>query len=233
MEVLKKKSYRELREICNDMGVHPKSSRQECLDYIISHRYKKLYQLGNKGREARTFLVIDNIDNKEYAMKTYRKNKSTDSMLKEIQFQNYAAKAGISPRIYDYDTGQAKMIIMEKMEEDLVDIINRQKGKMSVSQQKEVINIFKTLDAIGVFHGDANLLNFMSKNNRLYIIDYGFSELINTKNVKKYTSNTPNIDFMPIAFMVQAKRIFPNSKFTYIEKFIKQENASKITLKQI
>ena len=47
-------------------------------------KYKIIEQLGNKGKEARTFLIKDKKFGCEYAMKSYRKNKSSKKMLEEI-----------------------------------------------------------------------------------------------------------------------------------------------------
>lgn len=246
MNKLKDKNIDELTKICKKLNVNSGKTKKSCIETItkeitrrktvsdnISKKYVPIKQLGNKGKEARTYLAVDSKTKKiEFAIKTYRKNKSLKSLAKQVDFQKRASNVDISPKIYDYDI-EGRLVVMEKLDEDLVDVITRQKGKLTIKQQREIINIFCSLDKLKIFHADANLLNFMYKNNKLYIIDFGFSEEINTRNINKFNSNTPNLDFMPIAFLVQAKKIFPESKFSHIEKYVKIENAEKISFKQI
>lgn len=243
---MEKKTVDELGEIMKRLNIesNPKSKKEKIeaimdvfKDYNLYKkkkvdRFVKKEQLGDKGRESRTFLVYDKKTKNDYAMKTYRKNKNTENMEREYLFQKKAAEIGISPKVIDYDTVN-KTIIMEKLDEDLVDVIRRQKGKMTIKQQKELMEIFRLLDTIGVFHKDSNPLNFMFKNGKMYVIDYGFSEEITDKLKKHYLTETPNWDYMPISFMAQIKDYFPEGDFKYIEGKIKPEAQARISLKKI
>ena len=70
---------------------------------------------------------------------------------------------------------------MDKLDKNLFDILKENKGKLSLKTQKRMIEIFKKLDEIGVYHGDPNPLNFMEKDGELYIIDFGFGSKIDEK----------------------------------------------------
>ena len=75
-------------------------------------KYVSHVQLGAKGKEARTFLVTDKFGC-EYAMKTFRKNKSSSKILEEVTLQRRCSDMKISPKIIDFST-DGKYIVMEK-----------------------------------------------------------------------------------------------------------------------
>ena len=86
----------------------------------MDKKYKVLSQLGNKGKEARTFLVEDKFKC-TYAGKQFRKNrknKSSPKIMNEVEFQRKCALSFISPKIVDYDL-KNKYIVMETMDENV------------------------------------------------------------------------------------------------------------------
>ena len=161
--------------------------------------YKIIKQLGDKGKEGVTYLVVDN-KGKEYAMKTFKKNKSSRILKHEVNMQDRASKAGIAPIIIDVNT-VGKTIVMEKMDCHLIE--RRKSKKLTIKQQQNIIVIYKKLDQVGVFHGDSNILNYMYKGNKLYIIDYGFSKIITTTLIKKLGTNTPNLTIMTLGMILK------------------------------
>ena len=87
----------------------------------------------------------------------------------------------------------AALSAMAGIDTNLFDILKEAKGEMSNHLQTEIVRIIMTLDRIKVFHADPNPLNFMvGKNDKLYIIDYGFGKKIDDKLVKKYETNEIN-----------------------------------------
>ena len=146
-------------------------------------KYVKIKQLGEKGKEGTTFLV-KTIDGNEYAMKTFKKTKSSDRLRKEAYLQEKASEFNITPKIIEIDT-ISKYIVMEKLDEHLIDKMKKQDGNLTENQQKQIIKIFKFLDKAKVFHADSNILNYMFKGKKLYIIDFGMSQLIDEKLIKK------------------------------------------------
>jgi tRNA A-37 threonylcarbamoyl transferase component Bud32 len=105
------------------------------------------------------------------------------------------------------------------MDKHLVDLMKQQEGCLTKQQQKHIINIYKKLDKAGVFHGDANLLNYMYKGNKLYIIDFGLAKEITTSLVKKLGTDTPNIQIMTLGMALKLRdlKCHPSS-YSYIVK---------------
>jgi len=213
-------SISDLRRLASKLNVDTSLSRKEMtlklskkLEKISNDnekslkKYKIKTQLGEKGKEGRTFLVFDKYDC-EYAMKRFRSNKSSDKMMEEISLQRRCSDVGISPKIIDFDTTN-KYIVMEKMDYHLLDELS---GVLSESRQNELLNIFKKLDKVAVFHGDANILNYMIKNNILYIIDFGMSKNIDDQLIKKVGSPKPNYELMLLGFILKLKDMKCNPK---------------------
>ena len=180
---LKKLSYDDLKSIALDMDIKIPKSKEELIQKMIKcfkeyenykkntiDKYGKITQLGNKGKEGITYLVKTK-DNKEYAMKTFKKNKSSEKLKLEVKLQEMASKENICPKIIEYDT-VGKYIVMEKLDTHLKDILESQNGLLTLTQQKQIIKIYKSLDKAKVFHADSNILNYMYKNKKLYIIDF-------------------------------------------------------------
>lgn len=230
---LEKLSINDLKQMMEKLNLKPGRRKGEIIDQIRGafdqwedykkekvERFERKKSLGNKGREARTFLVYDNKTKREYAQKSYRKNKSSDAIRREYDFQQRAARKGISPEVIDCDT-ITKTITMEKMDYDLIDLIQKQKGKLNRRQQEDIVDLFEDLDDLGIFHADSNSLNLMyTTEGKLKIIDYGFAEEITTRVVKKYGTERPNLLYLTMGLLTQLRGIFPNSKFAHLEKFI-------------
>lgn len=190
-------------------------------------KYVIKQQLGLKGKDGKTFLVVDKFGY-EYAMKQFRKNKSADNMLKEVQFQRRCSEHNLSPKIIDVDT-KNKFIVMEKMDYHLLDEININGGLLTEKRQKELVTLLKEMDRIGVFQGDANLLNYMIKNDRLYVIDFGLAKDIDPKLIKSTGTNTPNLKLMLLSFVIKLKE--SNAKedsFLFLKKFLSEEDRKNL-----
>jgi predicted Ser/Thr protein kinase len=164
--------------------------------------YIKKAQLGKPGKEGTVYLVINPELNKKYAMKTFRKKKSGNTLEKEAFYQYLAAKQGISPRIIEYNT-EEKYIVMEILNQTLLDVVKKQEGVLSSDQQKQILDIYKRLDNIGIMLNDANPLNIMEKDGRFYAIDYGFAKFIDHKDFKDYPQ--PNMQLMPLGLLLWLK----------------------------
>ena len=141
-------------------------------------------------------------------MKQFNPNKSSNNIKKEVEFGKIASKYGISPKIIDVNYSQ-KYIIMEKLDRTFFDVYKEKKGIIGNDLQNNIIKIVNLLDRIGIFHGDPNPANFMIKNNRVYIIDFGFSKKINEELIKQYGKN-PNHTFMILGLLLKLKETFGN-----------------------
>ena len=113
---------------------------------------------------------------------------------------------------------------MEKMDKHLLELIKEQEGILSKQQQKQIISIYKKLDKAGVFHGDANLLNYMYKSNKLYIIDFGMAKEITTALVKKLGTETPNMQIMTLGLALKLREMkCPHQSYEYIINHLSHE----------
>lgn len=196
-------------------------------------RYRKIQQIGNKGKEGVTYLVYDNVNKKEYAMKTFSKRKSSKKIELESELQDIVAKTQkIAPDVIDVDSINDNFIVMEKMEEHLFDkLMNKQRGILTEKQQKDLINIFKKLDEAKVFHGDSNILNYMYKGKKLYIIDFGMSRKIDDALIKKLKTATPNYYFMTLGFILKLKELnLPDVSYKYLLTHVSDEDKEKFGL---
>jgi tRNA A-37 threonylcarbamoyl transferase component Bud32 len=228
-------SYIELKNLAQNMDLPIKRNKVGLIEEITTafkeyetykrtkiDKYQRFEQLGEKGKEGTTFLVRTK-DGSEYAMKTFRKQKSSSNLCKEAELQKMAADVGASPNVIDIDT-VSKYIVMEKMDKHLIDLINQQEGCLSKQQQKQIISIYKKLDKAGVFHGDANLLNYMYKNNKLYIIDFGMAKEITTALIKKLGTETPNIQIMTLGLALKLREMkCPPQSYEYIINHLSHE----------
>ena len=239
---LKAHTFNDLKEMAREMGLKARRSREKMIDDIVValreyesykkdkiDRYKRISQLGEQGKEGTAYLVLD-LSGQEYAMKTFRKNKSSTTLRKEAELQNMAAGEGASPRVIDIDT-VSKYIVMEKMDKHLFDIMKKSSGNISHNVQRQIITLFRKLDKAGVFHGDANLMNYMFKGRKLYIIDFGMSKEITTSLVKKLGTVTPNLDIMTLGLVLKLREMgSPSSSYSYLVKFLKEEQKSRFSL---
>ena len=117
------------------------------------------------------------------------------------------------------------------MDKHLIDIIQKQEGSLSKAHQKQIINIYKNLDNARVFHGDANLLNYMFKGKQLYIIDFGMSKEITNELVRKLGTTTPNLHIMTLGLILKLKEMnCPSSSYEYLAKFISDDQREKFCI---
>lgn len=228
-------SYIELKNMAKDMGLTICRSKSDLIQKITEafreyesykkeklDKYLRVKQLGERGKEGITYLVTSK-DGTEYAMKTFRKQKSSATLRKEADLQKLAADLGASPNVIDIDT-VSKYIVMEKMDKHLVDVMKEQGDTLTHQQQKQIIKIYKKLDKAGVFHGDANLLNYMYKGDKLYIIDFGMAREITIALTKKLGTNNPNIHIMTLGLALKLKELkYPYSSYEHIVKYLSDD----------
>ena len=159
----------------------------------LSSTWVKKQTIGKPGKEGTGYIVYKKGDQSiEYVMKEFKEKKSFSKVREEVKFQIIASLYGLSPVIYEYGKKPRPYIIMDKMNGGtIIDVIKKQKGKLTLKQQQELIDILKKLDEIGIIHGDDNLNNLMFNNGKLYIIDFGMS----TFKKGKY-SNFDTLDVM-------------------------------------
>lgn len=159
-----------------------------------------------KGKDGKLLKVLRG--KTEMIMKLFRKNKNIDKIEEEFYFLLKCSKLGISPRTYGYNFGKYNYILMEELDKTLFDHIKKY-GEIQEKYQKQIIKLLETLDKNKIFHGDISPLNFMfDKNGKLYIIDYGMSQNMDEKFIKKYGKDA-NIKYGITAFILKLREISP------------------------
>ena len=120
---------------------------------------------------------------------------------------------------------------MTKMDYHLIDVMKKQKGILKQIQQKQILEIFKKLDEIGIFHADANILNYMIKDGKIYIIDFGMSKIIDDGLIKKLGTSTPNLNIMTLGLVLKLKELgCPPESYKTLKKIISNENIKQFNL---
>ena len=190
-------------------------------------KMKKMERVGNSGKEGEVFKVV--IRGKEYALKQFRKSKSINRIREEAFLQQIGAHNDLSPIVRHIDT-ENRNIVMDLMDKSILDIIVSNDGLIPFKFQKQIIDIFKKLDSIGVFHADPNPTNFMLKGQKIYLIDYGFAVPITPALMKKHKTDTPNMKFMVLGLMSRLKELFGNNLRSayYLESFLSSADKKMI-----
>ena len=192
-------------------------------------KYTKYEQLGNTGKEGVTYLVR-NENGDEYAMKTFKKTKSSSRLQNEADLQIIASQYEVSPKIIEINT-EEKYIVMEKLDKHLFDVMKKQNGNLTKLQQQQIIKLYKNLDKAGVFHGDSNILNYMFKEKKLYMIDFGMSKYIDDNLFKKVGTRNPNLDLMTLGFILKLKELkCPETSYSYLLTHVSESDREKYKL---
>jgi len=230
-----------LRRIASDLNLNPRKSKSNLIPLISSDfdnylrykkekidKYKKIEKLG-KGKEGITYLVKDEKGNR-FAMKTFKKTKSSKTLKREYKLQEKAASCGVAPKVYEYDI-VSKYIIMDLMDGRLIDIIKSQGNKLYRYQQARILEIYRKLDQCRVFHGDANLANYMHKDKIIYLIDYGFAKKIDRKLKRSVNSDLPNFELMLLGFILKMKDSgFGSSCYNFLLKEVPEKTREKFQI---
>lgn len=229
-------NFPEIKSIAIELGLKMRRSKELLIQDILQYlndcnkiKYERYEQLGYKGKEGVTYLVRSP-GGKRYAMKTFRKAKSSNTLRKEAELQRLASTVGVAPNVIDVSE-EEKFIVMDKMSKHLIDVMKNQDGNLTEEQQKQIVKILKKLDKVNVFHGDSNILNYMYKGSRLYIIDFGMSKEINNNLIKKLGTPTPNIDIGLLGFILKLKELrCQPSSYSYLKSFISENEQKRFKL---
>lgn len=163
-------------------------------DFISSGKEGEVYICYLKTKSGKTDYT------KKFAVKVFKPRKSSEKFKQEVAFLREASLNDVSPKII-YPTKDSirknnfdKIIVMELLGDNLMTYLQKENGKLSISQQKKIINLFKNLDKLGILHGDPNPLNFLQdKHGDFLLVDYGFAKEINEKEIKKINKNAMNV----------------------------------------
>lgn len=217
----------ELVKICKSLNIKystKNNSLNKLKEYYreyenLNDKYEFKNQLGNNGKDGIVYEVKDSKGN-NYAIKLFKNDKSMSKIKNEVEFQKFAEKYGLSPKIVDYDYN-VNYIVMEKMDKSLVDYITEKEGNLPQNVQKRIVEIMRKLDEIGIFQSDPNILNYMFKDGKLYMIDYGMCKKIDDKLKKELKTDNPNILYTLSCIILHLKNANCNPKsYEYLSKFV-------------
>ncbi len=211
------------------LNIEIKKNKTLIIEEIKKYKYYISKQLGTEGKDGKTFLVFDKKGNK-YAMKQFKFTKKSEDILKEIQLQSKASDINIAPKIIDFNLN-SKYIVMQLMDSLLYDYMLENEGIIPENIQTQILNIYKKLDKIKIFHADANILNYMFLKDKIYIIDFGMSEYIDTHYCKQIKSNNPNSELMTLGMILKLKELNCDKKsYNIFIKNIKPQVRRKFNL---
>ncbi len=209
----------------------PSSQRQQKTLAASKDKYQRLEQLGEKGKEGTVYLVQTDAG-EQFAMKQFAKTKSEKTLAKEAALLGKAAEFGIAPKMIEYDTNN-NFIVMEKLDRSLFEIMRDNGGKLNKGLQREMINIFKVLDRIQIFHADPSPLNFMvDANGKLKIIDFGFAKPIDIKMEREQGTKEVNMKFMPFGFILKMKEFVEPATFPVLLMYVSEQERAMLGIEE-
>ena len=121
---------------------------------------------------------------------------------------------------------------MDKMDYSLQDLIKKYNGRIPKKYQQEIIKLIAMLDKIKVFHGDPNPSNFMIRDKRLYLIDYGFAKEIDDKLIEKHGTKELNKHFIIVGLLIQLKQTYGGNfvKCDLLRNEVSEENRKMLDI---
>lgn len=222
-------SIQKLRDVISGFRLKTRRSRTDMISDILEAKdasYIREKQLGDPGKDAVTYQV-----NKKFALKQFKPRKSSKRIEEEADLQRRVR--GSAPKIIDVDL-ERKYILMEKLDRHLIDV-NSEKT-VSADHQIQLLNLYDSLDKEGIFHGDANPLNYMYKKLRggrtkLYVIDFGMSKKITPSLVKKLGTSSPNRHIMTLGMILKLKLLgFPYESYEILLTAIPEQQREQLGL---
>lgn len=227
-------SQRELVDLAKTMGLTYKNKNKVRLRTEIKKafqeyerykeekldKYERLSQIGD-GKEGKIYIVRVK-GGRKYAMKQFSQRKSSDTLRKELNYQQTASKHGISPKIRDYDT-VSKYIVMDLLDKHILEVLDAQQWTLTEPQQNAILRLFTKLDEIGIFHRDPNPLNVMTKDGKWYLVDYGFAVDCSEALKKKHGTSKLNYHFMTLGLLMKLKEINPSVSLEVLERATNQK----------
>lgn len=145
---------------------------------IISNKYNILDKIGEGGYGS-VYIGEHIYLKKKVAIKL---NKQTNNILlkNEAKIYKYLENTNGVPNmlLYGFDSNHY-YIILEKLDKQLERNINKNICNIGI----EMIQIIEAIHLKGIVHRDIKPENFMYKNNKLYLIDYGFATMYLDNNL--------------------------------------------------
>ena len=162
------------------------------MSILINNKYKIIEHIGT-GKFGKVYKG-QNIRTKEYvAIKAASNN--CRLMTREVNYLNYLARCGVKrvPSIYYYGqigSTQAKCIAMTFFSCDLKTFLSQYESKqLTYVFLNECIDILRHVHQHNVLHRDIKLDNFMIKDDKVFLIDFGFAYTIDPEDEISHCEN--------------------------------------------
>jgi tRNA A-37 threonylcarbamoyl transferase component Bud32 len=133
---------------------------------------KTVSVLCNWSNDAQCVLLCRDPKNKrDVVVKKFKAEKDAGKILREVHYNKQACKLGFAPKVYGYDC-EKKIIIMEKLDENLKDYLRRVK-RISRTTDRAITNLIYRVCSSKIMNGSLKCVNIMRKGSEWYLIDYG------------------------------------------------------------
>jgi len=159
------------------------------MSILINNKYKIIEHIGN-GKFGKVYKGVNVRTNESVAIKVASTN--CRLMTREVNYLNYLSRCGVRaiPSIYFYgEVSNSKCITMTLYQCDLKSFIKQYDSeKLIYILFNECIDILRHIHQHNVLHRDIKLDNFMVKDDKVYLIDFGFAytvdnEIRNCENI--------------------------------------------------
>lgn len=145
----------------------------------------KIIKYLSTGMYGATYIVSKN-GIKEYVMKTFHTKKGSRSpkaVEKECKITTLAGEIGVGPKVIECSSKDPQYIVMEKLDGPTVQekYGTFSRYEMPATDLKKLEEKIKILDNNHIKHNDLHLGNVLYHKDKLYIIDYGMSNIVKSK----------------------------------------------------
>lgn len=149
--------------------------KQEPTVSPIKLSFKNLVKIG-EGRSGYVFKANFLNCNKTVALKVCDEQEIFDELLNECQIFKYLNENQFcySPKLFDWFTYKGLFIVVT----EFIEGVHIKFKDMNEITKKKCIDILKELHKLNIVHKDIKVDNFMVNNDKVWLIDFGFSKFV-------------------------------------------------------
>ena len=158
----------------------------------------KVFDEIESGSFSKVYHAINLKTNESVAIKKVEKSKELESLFyNEVSIMKKANHVNIPKYIEIFDDDDYHYLVMEFIEGQTLSKIITSKGKLNENESliyfKQIVSILTYLhEECGISHGDIKADNFIiTSNQKLYILDFGFSFIIKEKIQDGFVKGSP------------------------------------------
>ena len=204
---------------------------------MLANKYKIIEKLKEgsfgiifKGENVRTSDIV--------AIKFEPKDIDKKTLKNEAKIYQYFGRLDGFPQLKWFGTNENNTyLVMDLLGVSLSEMIQYYKAfslKTVLLLGVQIIKRIQILHEKCLLHRDIKTDNFLfgsGQTNKLYIIDFGMSQLIDEKLIKKLGIDTPNLTLMNLGFILKLKELkCPASSYSHLITFVSGKDKSKYGL---